>query len=165
MHKSIRLQWAKEFLNKPEEFWKNILFSDETRISIFRPDRTPMVRRRLNTSLYEKYLIPTVKYPAGIMIWGCFGYNRLVKLKMIENTLDSKGYKDFLGNEVQESGKILFEKDFIFQDDNAPRHRSATIKIYCRKSFIQDYLVALTVPRLESNREYVVLFEEKGCKI
>ena len=128
IQKIKRNQWALEFNEKPNEFWRNVLFTDETRISIFGSDRPPMVRRPVNCSLDEKYLIPTVKFPTGVMIWGCFAFDGVGKIKFIQNTLDSSGYKSILENEVIESGQKLFNGPFIYQDDNAPCHRSRIIK-------------------------------------
>ena len=140
IQKIKRHAWAKEFINKPEEFWQNVLFSDETRISIFGSDRPPMVRRPINTSLDEKYLIPTIKYPTGVMIWSCFSFNGVGKIKIIDNTLDSAGYESILKNEVKESGDKLFNGKFIYQDDNAPCHRSHLIKKYFAENNSIDHI-------------------------
>ena len=127
IQKVKRKQWALEFSEKPKEFWRNILFTDETRISIFGSNRPPMVRRPANWSLDEKYLILTVKYPTSIMMWGCFAFGGVGKIKFIQNSLDSSGYKSIFENEVIESGQKLFNGPFVYQDDNAPCHRSRLI--------------------------------------
>lgn len=40
-----RLQFAKEYVSKPPEFWNKVLFSDETKINLFGSDGRQMVWR------------------------------------------------------------------------------------------------------------------------
>ncbi len=34
-HKAARLEYAKEHVNKPNEFWNMIMWSDETKVELF----------------------------------------------------------------------------------------------------------------------------------
>jgi hypothetical protein len=51
-----RLEFAKTYLNKPMEFWQNIIFSDESKINVFWSDGKKFVWRRPNTELHQKNL-------------------------------------------------------------------------------------------------------------
>ncbi|GBO11977.1 hypothetical protein AVEN_225460-1 [Araneus ventricosus] len=59
-------------LNKPETYWNNVLFADESKFNIFGSDRRIMVWRRKNEELNPENLVGTVKYGGGgILVWGC----------------------------------------------------------------------------------------------
>ncbi|GFX99549.1 transposable element Tc1 transposase [Trichonephila clavipes] len=67
-----RLKFTKEHILKPRQFWNEVIFSDESKFSIFGSDRRRMVWRKPNTSYHSKHTIPTVKHGGGsVMVWGC----------------------------------------------------------------------------------------------
>ncbi|GFW18873.1 transposable element Tc1 transposase [Trichonephila clavipes] len=60
-----RLKFAKEHILKPQQFWNEVIFSDESKFNIFGSDGRRMVWRKPNTSHHPKHTIPTVKHGAG----------------------------------------------------------------------------------------------------
>ena len=135
--KERRLAFCKIMLEKDDSFWERVIFSDESRISLWKSDEPPMVRRRKSESLKGKYLLPTVKYPLNIMIWGCFRKNKIGPLANIDGTMDNKKYIQVLETKVLPF--IGEEKpNYIFRDDSAPCHRSATVKKYNEGNEIQS---------------------------
>uniref|UniRef100_A0AAZ3S1F5 Transposase Tc1-like domain-containing protein n=1 Tax=Oncorhynchus tshawytscha TaxID=74940 RepID=A0AAZ3S1F5_ONCTS len=64
--------------------WKNVLWSDETKIELFAHQGKHYVRRKHNTSNHPENTIPTVKHGGGsIMLWGWFssaGTGKLVRI-------------------------------------------------------------------------------------
>ena len=71
--KAKRLQWAKKYCNKPIEFWRKVLFSDESYINLF-SGQPIYARRPLNSLIYSKFANQYPKHPLKVMIWGCFAY-------------------------------------------------------------------------------------------
>ena len=75
-HVQARLQfareqydWAGENLNK----WRNVLWSDESKVNLVGSDRKRFVRRPKNTAYRLQYTLKTVKHGGGnIMVWACF---------------------------------------------------------------------------------------------
>ncbi|GFS52435.1 transposable element Tc1 transposase [Trichonephila clavipes] len=66
-----RLKFAKEHILKPQQFWNEVIFSDESKFNIFGSDGRRMVWRKPNTSHHPKHTIPTVKHGDGsVMVWG-----------------------------------------------------------------------------------------------
>ena len=92
-HKIARLNFCKQFVTKPEGFWNNWIFSDETRICCNGSDRPPLVRRKPGSScLNEKFIRPTTKFPLSIMVWGCISRKGLGSLFIIEGSVTSEVY-------------------------------------------------------------------------
>ncbi len=69
-NKLKHLQFARLYWNFK---WDRVLWSDETKIELFGNKHQRWVWRTQRGSHMEKYLMPTVKYRGGSLIfWGCF---------------------------------------------------------------------------------------------
>ena len=55
---------------------------------------------------------------------GCFSYYGVGKLVFIDDTMDSAKYVQILSNNLFESAALMGLKEFIFQQDNDPKHTS-----------------------------------------
>ncbi|GBL99321.1 hypothetical protein AVEN_165782-1, partial [Araneus ventricosus] len=65
-----RLAFAKMYVKQPTEFWKNVIFVDESKCNIFGSDGKQKVWHTPNTALHIKNLRPTVKYGgANQLVW------------------------------------------------------------------------------------------------
>ncbi|GFV81357.1 transposable element Tc1 transposase [Trichonephila clavipes] len=65
------LEFAKTHQLKTDNFWKKVIFSDESKFNIFGSDGRRTVWRKPNTALDPKNLRPTVKQGGGsVMVWG-----------------------------------------------------------------------------------------------
>ncbi|GFV00458.1 DDE_3 domain-containing protein [Trichonephila clavipes] len=56
---------CKNLKRLPQQFWNEVIFSDESKFNIFGSDGRRMVWRKPNTSHHPKYTIPTVKHGGG----------------------------------------------------------------------------------------------------
>ncbi len=68
----VCLTFAKKYLDYPQDFWANILWTDATKVELFGRcvSRTSGVKP---TAFHKKYIISTVKHGGGsVMVWGCF---------------------------------------------------------------------------------------------
>ncbi|GFY23373.1 transposable element Tc1 transposase [Trichonephila clavipes] len=71
-----RLEFAKTHKMKTDNFWKKVIFSDESKFKIFGSDGHRTVWRKPNTALDPKNLHPTVKHGSGsVMVWGHMASN------------------------------------------------------------------------------------------
>uniref|UniRef100_A0A8D3CW52 Uncharacterized protein n=1 Tax=Scophthalmus maximus TaxID=52904 RepID=A0A8D3CW52_SCOMX len=85
-----RLIFARKHLNDPQDFWKNTLWSDETKVELF--------------GRCKKNIIPTVKYGGGsVMVWGCFAASGPGRLAVINGTMSSAVYQKILKENVRPS--------------------------------------------------------------
>ncbi|KAL0158692.1 hypothetical protein M9458_046768, partial [Cirrhinus mrigala] len=72
-HKKARLEFAKTYVTKPQSFWENVLWTDETKVELFGKGQHGTVYRKRNEAFKEKNTVPTVKHGGGSkMFWGCF---------------------------------------------------------------------------------------------
>ncbi|CAK9801095.1 Transposable element Tc1 transposase [Anthophora plagiata] len=60
-----RLEFAKAYVDKPLEFWKHVIFSDESKFNLSEADGKKFVWRRSNTEWQQKNLQTTVKHGGG----------------------------------------------------------------------------------------------------
>jgi hypothetical protein len=77
------------------------------------------------------------------MFLGCISYEGVGKLVKIDTTMDSIGYTRLLAENLHESAEIMgLSDDFVFQQDNAPCHKSA----YTRKFFEKNGITVIEWP-------------------
>lgn len=130
--KLARLQWAKKHENWDKNDWRNVIYSDESKFCLFGSDGMTYVRRRPGERLSDECIRPTVKHPAGQMIWGAFSYYGLSKLVFINGTVNAKKYIDILEENLLPFSQmhVRMAGSLIFQDDSAPCHRAKIVSIF-----------------------------------
>ncbi|GFX84124.1 transposable element Tcb1 transposase [Trichonephila clavipes] len=128
-----RLELAKTHQLKTGNFWKKVIFSDESKFNIFGSDGRRTVWRKPNTVLDPKNLRRTVKHGGGsVMVWGCMASNGVGNLVLIDGIMDHKLYIDRHNNNLKESAKKLgLDGNFIFQQDNDSKHTARNVKMWC----------------------------------
>jgi hypothetical protein len=70
-NKKKRLAWAKKHKLWTLDWWKSVLWSDESKFGIFGSNRHVFVRRRVGERRISACVVPTGKH-GGVMVWGCF---------------------------------------------------------------------------------------------
>lgn len=127
-----RLDFAKRYVNCSEEFWKSVIFSDESKFNIFGSDGRNFVWRRVNTEFKKENLRPTVKHGGGsCMVWGCMSADGVGNLAFIESTMNQYGYLDILKQHLQQSAeKLGLGSYYQFQHDNDPKHTALNVKLW-----------------------------------
>ncbi|KAG0418638.1 Transposable element Tcb1 transposase [Dictyocoela roeselum] len=136
-HKKVRFEHSKNFMFMENEEIKRIIFSDESKFNLFYSDGKVSVWREKGTGLFEKNLSPTVKHGGGsIMVWGCFSYYGVGKLVLIEGKMDSRKYVNILAENLPHSARSMGLDEYIFQQDNDPKHTSKLTKEYFEKKNI-----------------------------
>jgi len=98
-NKAARLEFAKEHINWTATEWSKVLWSDESKFSLFGNTSRNNVRRPIGKRFNIKYLKPTVKFGGGnVMVWDCFSRNGPGPLIQIKETMDRFVYRDILQN-------------------------------------------------------------------
>ncbi|CAF4207163.1 unnamed protein product, partial [Rotaria magnacalcarata] len=92
-----RLKFAKAMLEKPLNFWKNVVCSDESKFNLFGSDGKVMVWRTRHEEFDPKCTVPTVKHGGGsVMIWVSFTRQGVGKLCLLDRIMDRFYYRDIL---------------------------------------------------------------------
>jgi hypothetical protein len=130
-HKKFRYVAAKRILFMPIEDIKRIIFMDESKFNLFYSDGKVFLWRELDTGLDSENINSTVKHGGGyMMIWGCFSYHGIGELHIIEGTMDAASYVDILSRNLNSSARKMNLNEFIFQQDNDPKHTSKLAREY-----------------------------------
>lgn len=146
MQRKRRVKWAKLHHRWTAEQWKQVIFSDESKISIFGSDGIRYVRRRPGEENLPACTVPTMKHPVSVMLWGCMSSTGVGRLKILEGHVTAKKYIDeVLQGRLLRSAADLFgegNRDFIFQHDGAPCHMARV----CSKWFEDNEIDVLPWP-------------------
>ena len=133
-----RFEFSKYVIKTSDELIKSIIFSDESKFELFNTKKRSFVWRKPGTGLQNKHLNPTVKFGGGsVMVWGCFSYYGVGKLVFIDGIMDAARYCNILANNLISSAKELNMNEFIFQQDNDPKHTSKLAKSYFEENKIK----------------------------
>jgi hypothetical protein len=95
-HKSKRLEFAGEYLTKTSNFWRNVIFSDESyfRFANFKPT---FVRRLPGTRYSDQNIFHrSNKSTANVMVWGAFSAYGYADLIRIDGKFKSQDYCSLL---------------------------------------------------------------------
>lgn len=122
-NKKKRLEWAKQHRHCAISDWNKVLWSDESKFEIFGSKRRVFVRRSAEERVSDQCVASSIKHGGGsVMVWGCFGNNSLGDLKRIEEKLIKESYRSILQRHAIPSGKRIIGGNFVFQQDNDPKH-------------------------------------------
>ena len=124
INRTKRLQFAKEYVEKDNEFWEKVLFTDESKFNIFRHDGRILVWRKPNTAYNEKNLITTVKHGGGgVMVWGCMAASGIGELVFIEGNMDKFQYLNILKENLKKvPTNWVFQMISTFNKTTIPAH-------------------------------------------
>lgn len=135
-----RVDWCKDHKNWTVDDWSKVLFSDESRISIFGSDGVRYVRRRVHEECLPECMLPTMKHPVAVMIWACISAKGVGRMKVINGIMNARVYVDeILTRKVCQSATDLFgqDEDFIFQQDGAPCHTAKVCQAWFKDNRVK----------------------------
>lgn len=123
------LLFAKTHLEKPLIFWKNVLWTDESKYNRFGSDGKLYVRRPKNQQFNPRYTIKTVKHGGGsIMVWGAISWYGVGPIVRIQGVMDRFVYKDILQNTMEPYADDFMRLRWTFMQDNDPKHTAGVVK-------------------------------------
>jgi len=72
----LRLAFARRYQSWTSDDWSQVIFSDETKVSLYQSDGPPLIRRPIGKRLLLKYIKPTLRFGGGsLMCWGMDSYS------------------------------------------------------------------------------------------
>lgn len=121
LHKEFRLKWAKDHMTWNKD-WRQIVWSDEKKFNLDGPDGFAYYWHDLRK---EEQIFSTRAQGGGsVMIWASFGWGGKSSLCFINGRMNSNGYREVLKNHLIDIGNTIGGANWVFQQDNAPVHRS-----------------------------------------
>ncbi len=124
MHKKACKQFAEDKKTKDMDYWKHVLWSDETNINSLGSDGVKRVWRQPGEEYKDNCVLPTVKHGDGsVMVWGCMSAAGTGELQFIEGTMNVNMYLDILKQSMIPSLQRL-GRGAVFQHDNDPKQTS-----------------------------------------
>ena len=124
-HIEKRKRWG-QFYSKYD--WKKVIFSDETSIQLDQnmiKSWTPA-----NESSFKK----CPKFTPKIFLWGAISLYGRSELHIIDKIMTGQGYVDILQGCLIPFGGQMPMKNWVFQQDNDPKHTSRIAKSFLEKS-------------------------------
>ncbi len=127
-----RLNFALLHRNQDQDFWKRVVFTDESNFNLFGCDGKQRVWRKRNEELNPRNLLPTIKHGGGsVMVWGSMSASGVGNLQIIEGVMDQFVYINILKNNLQTTvDKLGLGRNYIFQQDNDPKHTALNSRLW-----------------------------------
>lgn len=127
--KKKRLAWAKSKAAWTSEDWAQVIFSDESKFDVCVGDFRKRVIRTPNEVFHKDCLKRTVKFPKGVMVWGCMSSKGVGRLEFIDGTINADRYRGILERNLLPSAAEQFgNRNFVFQQDGASCHTAKLTK-------------------------------------
>ena len=125
-----RLEWCQVRRSWTTEQWKNILWSDESRYTLYRSDGRIWVWRLPGERFLQDCIIPTNKFGGGgLMVWGCFSWFGLGPLFVVPGTMKAVNYLNILDNfALPTLWQYFGNSPCHYQHDNAKCHTAGVIQ-------------------------------------
>ena len=131
---ATRLAFAHRYVNMPLEFWRRVVWTDESPFTLRNNNRRRVIRTKKEKN-QPFAMTGTVKHDKRINVWGGFATHGVGNFHWIKGIMDKEVYKQILIHHVRPTLHRLFPaKDFIFQSDNDPKHRSGICEDYVRRT-------------------------------
>lgn len=129
-HLKQRLKFAEDHLDWPVGKWRNILWTDESKIVLYGgKGGRDYVRRPQKTEFDPKFTTKTLKHGGtSIMVWACFSYNGVGPIYWIKEIMDQYVYVRILEEVMYPYAEEEMPLRWVFQQDNDPKHTSRRAK-------------------------------------
>uniref|UniRef100_A0A3B5QJL5 Tc1-like transposase DDE domain-containing protein n=1 Tax=Xiphophorus maculatus TaxID=8083 RepID=A0A3B5QJL5_XIPMA len=135
-----RLIFFKRYREWTAEDWGKVIFSDESPFRLFGTSGKQLVRRRQGERYHQSCLMPTVKHPETIHVWGCFSAKGVGSLTVLpKNTaMNKEWYQNVLREQLLPTVQEQFgDEQWLFQHDGTPCHKAKVISNWLREQNIE----------------------------
>lgn len=130
-HRVARRAWANDHSLWTVADWRNCLFTDESRYTLYHSDSRILTWRERGMRYLEQHMAPTVAFGGGsVMVWGGISLQSRTELIILNRaTMNAQRYHDLVIQPIIVPFARQFGPHFIFVDDNARPHRARMINV------------------------------------
>ena len=120
--RQARQQWATAHTRWTHQQWRDVLFTDESRFTLYHADGRTRVWRRRGERYSDACVLETDRFGgASVMVWGGISFTAKTQLIFIEGNLNAARYRD----EILQPVAVPFIRHHqlhLLQQDNARPH-------------------------------------------
>ena len=164
VNKKKRIAWCRGKLHwTAANQWKKVIFTDEMMI-VIKSDGKLKVWRKSEVWRLEcpGYVAEAPSTNLKIMVWGCHTYHGVGTLAMIKGNMNWDKYIETLDNNLwQVVAKHFGITPYLFQDDNAPCHRSRVVEEWKRQNQLTQLNWSAQSPDLSPIENVWLLMKNK----
>ena len=127
-----RVEWCRAHQDMTIDDWRRVLWSDESPF-VLRFNRRRRCWRAHNERYNPMCITGTVKHDVKLNVWGCFTAHGVGNLYLVNGILEQIQYRNIITTQMIPSVRRLFpEGDWIFQQDNDPKHTAHSVRALFR---------------------------------
>jgi len=129
-HVAARELWAMQRVHWRLQQWRRIVFTDESRICLFRSDGRVRVWRESRQEFLPECVQAHEAHVASIHVWAGITLHGKTDLVILEQNVTAQTYGQLLEQHFVPFANSAFGglQHCILQDDNAPPHRAAAVR-------------------------------------
>lgn len=133
-----RLAFAREHKMWLSSKWRNILWTDEAKVSLINSYILQQrVRRPPCTAFLPRYTTKTIKHGGvSVMVWGSFSWYGVGPIYWIKEIMDLNVYIDILQNTMLPFAEEDMPLKWVLMQDNDPKHTSRTTQQWLQENKI-----------------------------
>lgn len=122
-HRRRRLVWMRRHRNWTEAHWRHVVFTDESRFTLYNNDGRISVRREVGERIRPDCVIPNYgNRVQSVMVWGAIHHGGKSVLVVIQGNLNQVRYIEILRESLLPFARAAFQDNFVLVQDNAPPH-------------------------------------------
>ncbi len=116
-----RLEWANAHIGWRLALWRGVLFTDESRFSLYRADGRQRVWHRVGERFAEVNVVDRVAHGgSGVMVWAGVCYGQQTQVHFINGILNAQRYRDEILRPI--AVPFIHDHHLMLQHDNARPH-------------------------------------------
>lgn len=131
-----RMNFARQYAKMPVDFWRTVIFSDESPFHVARIRRGKYIWRRQGERLKDGMVVPAVKHGGGVVnVWACLTALGVGYMCRLDQGQDAETYITILEDELAQTQELYYKgKATIFQQDNASTHTAKKVQRWFKQN-------------------------------